>query len=460
MPRVFQLYEGTSVEKKPFEPIQPGHVGLYVCGMTVYDLCHLGHGRVMVAFDVVVRFLRAAGYTVHYIRNITDVDDKIIRRAQETGQTWQALSQHYIDEMHQDEAALSVLSPDQEPKASDHIPQMIEMIQTLMAKGHAYIGDQGDVLFSVATCPTYGKLSGQKLDCMRANARKSIEEGKRDVLDFVLWKMAKPGEPSWSSPWGEGRPGWHIECSAMSTNLLGFTLDIHGGGIDLKFPHHENEIAQSECTYHNDFVNHWMHVGHVQVDRVKMSKSLNNFFTIRELLKQFSGETLRYTLLSSHYRSPMQFSIDALDQGHAALTRFYRVLDAVPPCEERANSVYVEQFFEVMSDDFNTPKALAVCFDLVRHIYVLTETDQQAAAHHAADLRHMLSILGLGHTAPSVFLKGVVDVDEGFVTETIAKREAARQNRDWATADQLRDALLEQGIMLEDRAGKTLWRKA
>lgn len=460
MPRTLHVYDSATSNKKVFEPLQPGTVGLYVCGMTVYDFCHLGHARVMVNFDMVVRYLRAIGYTVHYVRNVTDIDDKIIQRAAEKGQTWQDLSQHFIAEMHQDERALGVLPPDHEPQASDFVPNMIQMIQKLIDGGHAYVGENGDVLFAVDSFAEYGKLSGQQTSCLRANVRKTLEEGKRDVLDFVLWKMAKPGEPSWPSPWGQGRPGWHIECSAMSTELLGFTLDIHGGGVDLKFPHHENEIAQSECTYHSPFVKHWMHVGHVQIDQVKMSKSLNNFFTIREILTKYRGEVVRYMLLLSHYRSPLQFSMAALDQAHASLARFYRVLEAVVPTERPEQSDHFEAFHAAMCDDFNTPKALAVCSALVRSIYTLKETDLQQAGSQAALLVHVLNILGLGHENPSEFLQGEAVLPVAEIEAMIAKRQQARESKDWALADQLRDGLLEQGIVLEDQDGKTIWRQA
>ncbi len=390
------IYNSLSRRKEPLEPIEPGLVKLYVCGMTVYDYCHLGHARVMVVFDTVVRHLRHAGYRVMYVRNITDIDDKIIKRAQDNGELTTALTQRFIDAMHEDEDALKVLRPDFEPRATQSIGEMIAMIETLIERGYAYVGTNGDVYYAVQKFASYGRLSGKNPDELRAGERVAVEEAKRDPLDFVLWKMAKPGEPSWESPWGLGRPGWHIECSTMSTGCLGAHFDIHGGGMDLQFPHHENEIAQSEGATGQPFVNVWMHNGFVRVNEEKMSKSLGNFFTVREVLRRYRSETVRFFILNSHYRSPLNYSDESLDEADAALTRLYTALRGVPPGSAGASDPRFRQHFDgAMTDDFNTAEAIAVLFDLAREINKRRESDPEQAGQLAGLLRELGAVLGL-----------------------------------------------------------------
>lgn len=463
---MLQIYNSLTSRKEPLRPITPGQVRMYVCGMTVYDYCHLGHARAMVVFDMVARYLRAQGLGVTYVRNITDVDDKIIQRAAELGVTEDELTERFIAAMNEDAAALGVQPPDLEPRATQSIDDIIAMVQTLIDKGFAYAADNGDVYYAVAKFDGYGKLSGERLEDLRAGARIEVDEAKRDPLDFVLWKAAKPGEPSWPSPWGDGRPGWHIECSAMSTASLGNHFDIHGGGLDLKFPHHENEIAQSEAATGEPFVNIWMHNGHVRIDDEKMSKSLGNFFTVREILAQYRPEQVRYFLLASHYRGPLNYSPDALDNAGSALERLYlalRGLDLQQPADLQAESLYYDRFSAAMDDDFNTPIALAVLHDLAREINRLRNNDQLAASRLGAVLRELGAMLGLLQDDPDHFLRaagsGAAELSDADVEDMIQRRRDARAARDFAEADRLRDELAERGIILEDSSQGTTWRR-
>ncbi|PYE35255.1 cysteinyl-tRNA synthetase [Idiomarina fontislapidosi] len=456
------LFNTLTREKETFTPREAGRVGMYVCGVTTYDLCHIGHARTYVAFDVVVRYLRKIGYDVTYVRNITDLDDKIIKRAAENSEPFDALTQRYIDEMHRDFAALNLLEPDIEPRVTQHMDEIIRMIESLIEQGYAYQADNGDVLFDVSTFDDYGRLSRQNLEQLQAGARVDVEASKLDPLDFVLWKKAKAGEPSWNSPWGEGRPGWHIECSAMNKAHLGETFDIHGGGSDLTFPHHENEIAQSCCANQTDYVNYWMHSGMVQVDDVKMSKSLGNFFTIRDVLNAYDAETVRYFLLSSHYRSQLNYTQDNLEQAHAALERLYTALRGITPeqPEENLRLPYWNQFTAAMNDDFNAPEAMSVLFELVREINKARDTDTQRAAQLAHVLVELASVLGLLQQSPESFLQGGADDEVALIEALIAQRNKARAEKDWAAADDARDRLTEMGIVLEDGANGTQWRRS
>jgi cysteinyl-tRNA synthetase len=477
---MLQIYNSLTRKKEPFTPITPGQVRMYICGMTVYDYCHLGHARVMVVFDMVVRYLRARGNKVTYIRNITDIDDKIIKRAQENGEDISALTARFIQAMNEDAAALGVIPPDQEPRATVHMPQIRDMIARLVERGFAYAAKNRDVYYRVRKFEPYGALSGKTLDELKIGARVEVDEDKDDPLDFVLWKAAKPGEPQWDSSWGPGRPGWHIECSAMSTACLGSHFDIHGGGMDLKFPHHENEIAQSEAATGQKFVNTWMHVGFVRLNEEKMSKSLGNFFTVREVLKKFEPEVVRYFILGSHYRSPLDYSDENLQGAKAALTRLYLALKDLPamyrdvqvsreagsrerPADEGGAAAACEAKFQAaMDDDFNTPGALAVLFELARDINKLREDNGAAAAAPlGAALRRMGGILGLLQNDPQVFLRGGADggLTDAQIEGLIARRAEARKNRNWAESDRLRDELKAQGVILEDTAGQTSWRR-
>jgi cysteinyl-tRNA synthetase len=437
---------------------------MYVCGMTVYDYCHLGHARMLVVFDTVYRYLKVSGYEVTYIRNITDIDDKIIKRALENGETIQQLTGRFIDAMHEDTDALLIERPTAEPRATDTIAEILDMISTLVEKKHAYQADNGDVYYSVESFAGYGKLSGKRREDLLAGARVDIDENKRDPLDFVLWKATKAGEPSWPSPWGDGRPGWHIECSAMSTAKLGAHFDIHGGGQDLQFPHHENEIAQSEaCTGHK-YVNYWIHNGFVRVNEEKMSKSLGNFFTVRDILKHYAAEEVRFFILNSHYRSALNYSDEQIDNARAALTRLYTALrgcgEGKSPSADFGAS-YRGRFTEAMDDDFNTPEAIAVLFDLAREINRLRDQDMTEAASAAALLRELAGILGLMRSNAEDYLRGTLD-DRGLsaddIEKLIAQRTAARTNRNWAESDRIRDLLKAQGVVLEDSATGTSWR--
>jgi cysteinyl-tRNA synthetase len=458
------LYNDLSRAKEPLVPLEPGRVRLYVCGMTVYDLCHLGHARVMVVFDVVVRYLRALGLEVTYVRNITDIDDKIIQRANERGEPFTALTERFIAAMHEDAAALGVLPPDLEPRATSHLPEIIAMIERLVARGHAYATAGGDVYFDVRSFPGYGRLSGKSIDDMRAGARVEPGEAKRDPLDFALWKAAKPGEPAWPSPWGEGRPGWHIECSAMSTQALGDTFDIHGGGADLTFPHHENEIAQSEGATGHPFVRYWMHNGFVRVNDEKMSKSLGNFFTVREILARYRPEEVRYFILTSHYRSPLNYGDEQLDNARGALTRFYTALRGLPVADPVDDGGFGERFHAAMQDDFNTPEALAALFDLARETNRARADDPARAAGLAATLRHLGELLGILQDEPESYLRGAAGVADGLddaaIEDMIERRAAAKQAKDWQAADEIRERLKQAGVLLEDTPGGTTWRRA
>ena len=464
---MLKIHNSLTRQKEVFKPIEPGKVKMYVCGMTVYDLCHLGHARVLVVFDIVTRYLRHRGYDVTYVRNITDIDDKIINRANENKEDFTVLTKRFITAMHEDAEELGVLPPDEEPCATASIQAIIDMVQTLIDKGSAYMTDTeeegGDVYYDVSTFKTYGKLSGKKLEDLRAGERVAVDERKDDPLDFVLWKAAKPDEPSWDSPWGKGRPGWHIECSAMSTCCLGNHFDIHGGGQDLQFPHHENEIAQSEAATGETFVNLWMHNGFVRIDDEKMSKSLNNFFTVREILKLYKGEEIRYFVMASQYRSPLNYSDQLLDNARTALSRLYntlRDLELTDGYDE--NDPAVASFNKAMDDDFNTPEALAVLFDLANQINKLRDQDAAAALQKASVLKKLANVLGLLEQDPVQFLQsGITQEDDGSdIDSLIEARNAARENKDWVEADRLRDELDAMGIVLEDKDGKTIWRRA
>ncbi|MEX9839649.1 cysteine--tRNA ligase [Providencia rettgeri] len=461
---MLQIFNTLSRQKEEFKPIHAGKIGMYVCGITIYDLCHIGHGRTFVAFDAISRYLRYLGYDLNYVRNVTDIDDKIIKRAAENNESVEALTTRMLAEMHKDFDALNILRPDSEPRATRHIGEIIELTQSLIERGHAYVAANGDVMFEVKTDPNYGLLSRQDLEQLQAGARVEVADVKRNPMDFVLWKMSKEGEPSWESPWGLGRPGWHIECSAMNSKTLGNHFDIHGGGSDLMFPHHENEIAQSTCAHDGPYVNYWMHSGMVMVDREKMSKSLNNFFTIRDVLEYYDAETVRYFLLSGHYRSQLNYTEENLKQARSALERMYTALrgtdkSAVPAGGEE----FKARFIEAMNDDFNTPEAYSVLFDMVREVNRLKSEDMSAANGMAAQLRELASVLGLLEQDPEVFLKGGAqtedDAEVAKIEALIQQRLDARQNKDWAQADAARDELTAMGIVLEDGASGTTWRR-
>jgi len=459
---MLKIYNTLTRDKAVFQPIEPGKVRMYVCGMTVYDYCHLGHARVMVVFDVVYRYLRELGYQVTYIRNITDIDDKIINRANERGEPFSALTERFIAAMHEDAAALGVLPPTDEPRATGHMREILAMIDALIARGHAYVADNGDVYYAVSSFPGYGRLSGKDPEELRAGARVEVGEAKRDPLDFALWKAAKPGEPAWPSPWGEGRPGWHIECSAMSTCALGSHFDIHGGGADLQFPHHENEIAQSEGATGEPFVNLWMHNGFVRVNEEKMSKSLGNFFTVREILERYRPEEVRYFILTSHYRSPLNYDDASLQTARAGLTRLYTALRGLPQTACAGGESFRERFNAAMDDDFNTPVALAVLFDLAREVNRLRAEDQTATAALGGLLRELGGVLGILQSDPDAYLQGgsaPAGLSDREIDQFIAQRRAARQAKQWAEADRIRDALTAAGVVLEDGPQGTTWRR-
>ncbi|MDQ7016553.1 MAG: cysteine--tRNA ligase [Gammaproteobacteria bacterium] len=461
---MISLYNTLTNKKEAFVPIKAGEVGLYVCGMTVYDYCHLGHARVMVAFDVMVRHFRHRGFKVNYVRNITDIDDKIIARANENGEEFLTLTERFIQAMHDDSDALGVLPPDAEPRATQSMPSILKMIAELIEKEFAYQAENGDVYYSVKSFAEYGKLSGRQVEDLRAGARVEIGEQKRDPLDFVLWKMAKADEPFWDSPWGKGRPGWHIECSAMSTDLLGTHFDIHGGGQDLQFPHHENEIAQSEGCHGHKTVNYWLHNGFVRINDEKMSKSLGNFFTVRDILERYRAEEVRYFILTSQYRSPLNYDEEHLLNARAALTRFYTTLRDLPVAEAVQSSEYEGRFNAAMDDDFNTPEALAVLFEMAREVNRLKEKSLAEAAPLAASLKTLAGVLGILQNNPDEFFKQAAGSDEGLsdgeVDQLIEARYQARADKNWAEADRIRDQLKEAHIVLEDAAGKTHWRRA
>lgn len=452
---MLQVYNTLTRKKEPFVPLTPGKIGMYVCGITVYDHCHLGHARSMVCFDVIVRFLRAQGYEVKLVRNITDIDDKIIKRAQEKGIDIDELTAFYINDMHEDARALNVLPPDIEPRATGHIDAIITLIQTLLDKDYAYISDNGDVCYHVERFAEYGKLSHKSIEGLMAGARVDVVQEKRSPLDFVLWKKAKPNEPSWHSPWGDGRPGWHIECSAMAMSELGEQFDIHGGGADLQFPHHENEIAQSEGASGQSFANYWLHVGMLQVSDEKMSKSTGNFYTIADVLQEHRPEVVRYFLLSSHYRSALNYSKENLTNAYKALERLYQAMKEIGfSKEEEIDHAWVAQFNEAMNDDFNTPLALAVLFQLVH------ELNKTKSKKLLATLKYLGGILGLLQETPEVFLQaGLASEDREVIAKLIEERAKARQERDWKRADDIRSQLLNQGVELEDGPQGTTWRK-
>ena len=457
-----KIHNSLTRRLEPFEPLEPGHVRMYVCGMTVYDLCHLGHARSMLAFDIVQRWLKASGLKVTYVRNVTDIDDKIIARALKNGESIQSLTDRMIDALHQDADALGIERPTHEPRATDHVPQMLGIIRRLEERGLAYRSEGGDVNFAVRKFPGYGKLSGKSLDELRAGERVAVNDGKADPLDFVLWKAAKADEPAdarWDSDYGSGRPGWHIECSAMSCEMLGESFDIHGGGADLQFPHHENEIAQSEGATGVPLARFWMHNGFVRVDNEKMSKSLGNFFTIREVLAKFDAETVRFFMLRAHYRSALNHSDAHLDDARAALKRLYTALQQVPPAPVAIDwtDPLAARFQAAMDDDFNTPEALAVLFDLA------SDVNRSRDPARAGLLRALGGVLGLLQADPSAYLQGGgadQSTDEAAILARIAARAAAKQARDFAEADRIRQALLAEGIVLKDGPSGTTWERA
>jgi cysteinyl-tRNA synthetase len=457
---MLKLHNTLTRSKQDFKPIQPNKVRMYVCGMTVYDFCHLGHARVMVVFDMVARWFRASGYEVTYVRNITDIDDKIIKRASENNETIQSLTQRFITAMDEDSAKLGIIRPDIEPRATEHVQGMLDMISQLIVKGFAYQADNGDVFYKVRSFNDYGKLSGKTLDDLRAGERVDVDGHKHDPLDFVLWKSAKAGEPYWESPWGNGRPGWHIECSAMSAELLGEHFDIHGGGQDLQFPHHENEIAQSEATHGCTMANYWLHNGFVRVDDEKMSKSLGNFFTIREVLEKYDPEVVRFFILRAHYRSPLNYSDKHLDDAKASLTRLYTALRGlnVPTTDIDWQQVPAARFKAAMDDDFNTAEALAVLFELANDL------NKDRSPQTAALLKQLAGIVGLLQRDPQAFMQGDIQGDNATgeldIDSLITARISAKKAKDFAEADRIRKALSDAGIVLEDTAQGTTWRRA
>ncbi len=449
------VYNSYTRRKEVFEPIAPPKVGMYVCGVTVYDYCHVGHARVMVVFDVIYRWLMRLGFDVTYVRNFTDVDDKIIRRAAERGIPIERLTEEMIAAFHEDAKALNCLPPTHEPRATGHMDAMIAMIERLIANGHAYLAENGDVLYSVRSFPEYGRLSGKNIEELEAGSRVEVDEAKRDPLDFVLWKRAKEGEPAWDSPWGPGRPGWHIECSAMSVEHLGESFDIHGGGMDLKFPHHENEIAQARGACGGTFARYWIHNGFVNVNREKMSKSLGNFFTIREITERYPAEALRMLMLGTHYRSPLDFSDQAMEAARAGLDRLYEAVRRLGGLPGPASSL-PERFVAAMNDDFNTPEALAAMFETARSIHRALDAGRNAS-REAGELAAMADALGILASPPEAwFHRGV---DAGWVEAKIAERAEARKRRDFARADAIRAELLKAGIVLEDTPEGTIWRR-
>ncbi|MCW8450492.1 cysteine--tRNA ligase [Legionella quinlivanii] len=452
---MLSLYNSLTRQKEVFKPLTPGKIGLYACGITVYDRCHLGHARSMVCFDAIVRFLRSQNYEVTYVRNITDIDDKIIVRAQERGIPINELTSHFIDAMHSDERSLNILPPDVEPRATAHIHSIIQLIEKLLERKNAYVSDNGDVCFEVSSFSDYGKLSHKDLEGLVAGARIEVVREKRSPLDFVLWKSAKPGEPSWPSPWGDGRPGWHIECSAMAMHELGQQFDIHGGGLDLQFPHHENEIAQSEAATGKPFANYWIHVGMLQVNNEKMAKSLGNFYTIEDVLKTHHPEVIRYFLLSSHYRSPLNYSDENLSNSAKALTRLYQSLKDIEfSGNEEMDTDWSNQFNEAMNDDFNTPIALSVLFQLSH------ELNKTRDPRQAATLKKLAGVLGLLQTEPEQFLQAEpTGIDKATIEQLIAERTQAKSEKNWKRADEIRDQLAESGVELADSAAGTSWRR-
>jgi len=456
---MLQIHNSLTRQKQPFIPIEPGKVRMYVCGMTVYDYCHIGHARVMVVFDVIRRWLRASGYAVQYVRNITDIDDKIIRRANENRESIQQLTDRYIAYMDEDAAALGVDKPDHEPRATQHVQGMLDIIDALVRKGLAYHAPNGDVYYSVRGFRDYGKLSGKSLEDLRAGERVDVDPNKQDPLDFVLWKAAKPGDPAWDSPWGRGRPGWHIECSAMSEHFLGEHFDIHGGGQDLLFPHHENEIAQSEGAHDHPFVNYWVHNGFVRVDNEKMSKSLGNFFSVRDVLARYDAEVVRFFIVRAHYRSPLNYSDQHLDDARAGLKRLYTTLRETPAADLAQidwSVPHAARFKTAMDDDFNTADAVSVLFELAGEVNRTRET------RSAALLKTLAGCLGILQREPAAFLQlggGESGMDPAQIEHLIEQRKAARKAKDFAEADRIRKDLEDKGVLLEDTGGGTLWRR-
>lgn len=463
---MLQIYNTLTRQKEIFKPINPGKISMYVCGITVYDYCHIGHARTSIAFDVIARFLRSQCWDLNYVHNITDIDDKIIRRANELNEKYDELTARFIDAMHDDEKRLGILPPSIEPRATEFIDPILELTNTLIDKGHAYAASNGDVYYRVASFSGYGKLSDKNVDELLAGARIEVGDVKEDPRDFVLWKAAKAGEPSWPSPWGNGRPGWHIECSAMAKKCCGDHVDIHGGGADLQFPHHENEIAQSEAANGHQYVNYWMHVAPLRVDGEKMSKSLNNFFTIRDVLEKYQPEVVRFFLISSHYRSPINYAEDNLIEARAGLDRFYGALrdyaDVAPTSlADLADSSYYKAFVEAMNDDFNTRVALAGMFDLVRDLNN-AKNNLELAINLAGQLKALGLILGVLQENPEVFLQaGSSDqIAANDVERLIAERIQAKKDKQYARADEIRQELLSAGVVLEDaRDGTTQWRR-
>ena len=457
---MIQIHNTITGQKEDLVPIIPGELGMYVCGVTVYDFCHIGHARTFVSFDMIVRYLRYRGFKVKYVRNITDIDDKIIKRANEKGVSAKELSEEFITKMYEDFDRLNIARPDVEPRATDNIPEIIALVERLIKKGFAYVAGNGDVMFAIDAFKNYGRLSGQKLEELEAGSRVEVEKTKRNPFDFVLWKMAKEGEPFWESPWGNGRPGWHIECSAMNSKVLGQHFDIHGGGSDLIFPHHENEIAQSCCAFDTKYVNYWLHSGMVMINDEKMSKSLGNFFTIRDVLKQYDAETVRYFLISAQYRSPLNYSQDNLDNARASLARLYTALRDVKAGPACGGEEYVERFTKFMDDDFNTPGALSVLFDLAKAVNTSSGTEAEGLAGRLLELA---GVLGLLTQDPVKFLQGQsdgADDDVALIESLIEERRAARANKDFAAADAARNKLTEMGVVLEDGPNGTTWRRA
>jgi cysteinyl-tRNA synthetase len=456
---MLKIHNSLARQKQDFVPIEPARVRMYVCGMTVYDYCHIGHARMLMAFDIIRRWLRASGFAVTYVRNITDIEDKIIKRAAENGESIFELTARFIRFMDEDAAALGIEKPDVEPRATQYIPDMLRIIEELMRKGLAYRADNGDVYYAVREFTGYGKLSGKSLEDLRAGERVEVDLAKRDPMDFVLWKAAKPGEPSWDSPWGPGRPGWHIECSAMSEHFLGEQFDIHGGGQDLIFPHHENEIAQSEGAHGHTFVNYWVHNGFVRVDGEKMSKSLGNFFTVREVLAKYDAEVVRFFIVRAHYRSPLNFSDQHLDDARAALTRLYTTLRDTPPAAVAGidwGNAYAARFRAAMDDDFNTAEATAVLFELA------SEVNRTRSAADAGLLKALAGVLGLLQREPSAFLQGGTGTGElsgERIEALIAARAAARKAKNFAEADRIRKEIEDAGVVLEDTSKGTIWRR-
>ena len=453
-----RFYNSFTNQKEDFIPIREGEVGMYVCGMTVYDSCHLGHARAMMAFDILVRYLQNQDYKVHFVRNITDVDDKIIERAIKNNESIGDLTQRTISSMHEDFLKLGLVLPTDEPRATDYIPGMIEMIEDLIKKGHAYHSSGGDVFFAVRTFAEYGKLSNKNIDDLNPGARIAEDESKKDPLDFVLWKSAKEGEPSWNSPWGQGRPGWHIECSVMSFQNLGQHFDIHGGGPDLLFPHHENEIAQSECSSGSKFANYWLHSGLLKINGEKMSKSLGNFAMLKDLFISYHPEVLRYYLISSHYRSSLNFDPESLNQAKSALTRLYQALASVEGEGGELDQSMVNQFSVVMNDDLNTPEALSLLFQLAKLINSSSDSIQKI--QYGSTLKELSGILGLLEDDPKTFFQFGATLSDKEIDQQIALRNTARDAKDFQTADQIRDSLIEKGIILDDSSEGTTWKKS